>query len=313
MLLLGSCTLRRMNRAGTLLILASGACFGAMAIFGKLAYEEGVTIGTLLASRFVIASVMLWALLLIKRVAVRLSRRDLVIALALGAVGYAAQAGAYFLALDRVDASLLALLLYTYPVLVAAAAVALGRERLDVRRVAALLLASGGLAFMVLGAATGTLPPLGAVFGFAAGALYAVYILSSQGISARVRPEVLAAIVCSGAAVSLTAGSALIGDLRPGEVTAAGWGWLATLSAVSTVAAIALFFAGLKRVGPTAAAILSTAEPVMTVLLAFAVFGESLTPPQILGGLLVLMAVPVLHSRLPRARARRLELADARG
>ena len=88
--------------------------------------------------------------------------------------------------------------------------------------------------------------------------------------------------------------------LRPGELTAAGWGWLACLAVVSTVAAVSLFFAGLQRVGPTTASIVSTAEPVVTVLLAFLVFGELLGPVQLLGGALVLGAVLVLASYRPR-------------
>jgi drug/metabolite transporter (DMT)-like permease len=60
---------------------------------------------------------------------------------------------------------------------------------------------------------------------------------------------------------------------------------------VSTVGAVALFFAGLRRVGPTAASILSTLEPVVTVVLAFVVFSESLGPAQVAGGGLVLLAV----------------------
>ena len=49
--------------------------------------------------------------------------------------GYAAQSGLYFSALTRIDASLVALILYVYPVLVMAAAIALGRERASRRRV----------------------------------------------------------------------------------------------------------------------------------------------------------------------------------
>ena len=118
-----------------------------------------------------------------------------------------------------------------------------------------------------------------------------------EGIAGRVRPLVLAALVASGAAVVLTAGSALLGELRPGELTAAGWGWLACLAAISTVAAISLFFAGLKRVGPTTASILATVEPLVTVVLAFLVFGERLGAVQLAGGALVLVAVLVLHAQ----------------
>jgi drug/metabolite transporter (DMT)-like permease len=85
------------------------------------------------------------------------------------------------------------------------------------------------------------------------------------------------------------------GQLRPGDVTLAGWGWLACLATVSTVGAITLFFAGLSRVGPTSASILSTFEPVVTVVLAAAVLSEHLTPVQVGGGALVLKAVLVLR------------------
>ena len=51
-----------MRPSGTLMCLASGAAFGAMAVFGKLAYDEGVTVGTLLAVRFGMAAVLFWAI-----------------------------------------------------------------------------------------------------------------------------------------------------------------------------------------------------------------------------------------------------------
>jgi drug/metabolite transporter (DMT)-like permease len=285
--------------------LASGAAFGTMAIFGKLAYGEGATVATLLAIRFAFAAVAFWAVVLAgggRRELRGSGRRDVGIALALGACGYAVQAGCFFAALTRIDASLLSLLLYTYPAIVAGAAVALGRERIDGRRVAALLLASSGLVLVLAGAGTGALDPIGAALGLGAACVYTTYILVSEGVAGRMRPMALSAIVCSGATVSLTLGGAALGELRPGALTAAGWGWLACLGAVSTVAAIGLFFAGLRRVGPTAASILSTVEPVVTVVLAAIVFGELLGPVQLLGGALVLAAVPVLHASRGRRR-----------
>src|SRR3954471_7775076 len=152
------------SSSGTLMCLGSGAAFGAMAVFGKLAYGQGSTVGTLLSLRFTLAAALFW-LLLVARGATRelraLRRRDIAAGLALGACGYAVQAGCYFAALERIDASLLALLLYTFPVMVAVAAVALGRERLAPRRVVALALASSGLALVVGAAGAGTLEPLG--------------------------------------------------------------------------------------------------------------------------------------------------------
>jgi drug/metabolite transporter (DMT)-like permease len=116
-----------------------------------------------------------------------------------------------------------------------------------------------------------------------------------------VPPGALSALVCTGAGVSLATGSALLGELRPGALTVAGWGWIAGLALVSTVVAIGLFFAGLRRVGPTNAAILATVEPLMTAVLAFAVFGETLGAVQIAGGTLIIVAVLVLQTRARRA------------
>jgi drug/metabolite transporter (DMT)-like permease len=297
-----------MRFSGTILCLGSAAAFGAMAVFGKLAYENGATVGTLLAIRFILAASGLWLVLLVagRAVEVRaLPRRDVALAFALGACGYAAQAGGYFAALERIDASLLSLLLYTYPVMVALAALALGRERLDGRRIVALALASGGLALVLAGAGTGALDPLGVALGLGAAIVYSAYIITGEGIAGRVPPRLLAALVCTGAAATLTIGSALVGQLRPGALTGAGWGWLACLAGVSTVAAISLFFAGLRRVGPTSAAILSTVEPLVTVLLAMIVFGEMLGTVQLLGGVLVLGGVLALHAPLPGLRRHR--------
>ena len=292
--------LRAMRSAGTLLCLASGASFGAMAIFGKLSYDEGANVGTLLATRFVLAATVFWLVAALAgdlRELRGLGRREIGAGLALGTCGYALQAGCYFAALERIDASLLSLLLYTFPAMVAAAAVVLGRDRMDGRRLAALALTSAGLALVVAGAGTGALDPLGAALAITAALVYTTYILVSQGVLGSVSPRLLSALVCTGAALPLTLGSALLGDLRPGDVTPVGWGWLVCLAGVSTVGAILMFFAGLKRVGPTTASILATVEPVVTVVLAFLVFGERLTAIQIGGAVLVLAAVPVLHMR----------------
>jgi len=286
-------------RVGALLCLASAVAFGAMGIFGKLAYEHGATVGTLLAVRFVLAAALFWALVLgtgAARQLRTLPRRDICLAFALGAVGYSAQAGAYFAALKRLDASLLSLLLYTFPAMVTVAAIALGRERASRRRAGALVLASGGLFLVLAGAGAGALDPAGTVLGITAAVVYTTYILTSAGVAERVGPLLLSALVCTGAATTLTIATAVAGDLHPGNLTPAGFGWVTAIAVVSTVGAVSLFFAGLKRVGPTTASILSTAEPVTTVVLAFLAFGESLSPVQLGGGALVIGAVLILSA-----------------
>ena len=300
-----------MPSAGVLLCLGSACGFGAMAIFGKLAYDEGATVGTLLAVRFVLAAMFFWGIVVATGAVRRLRvvpRRDVLIALGLGALGYSAQAGAYFAALERLDASLLSLLLYTFPAMVTVAAILLGRERASGRKGVALGLASVGLCLVLAGAGAGALDPVGASLGVAAAVIYSTYILCSDGVASRVGPMLLSALVCTGAAVTLSVAGVAGGWVSPGAVSAEGYGWLAGIALVSTVAAVSLFFAGLSRVGPSTASILSTAEPVTTVLLAFLVFGEVLSGIQLLGGVLVVGAVFVLSVRIPPPEVAPLEL-----
>jgi len=286
-----------MQTRGTFFCLASGAAFGAMAIFAKLAYRHGTNVATVLSFRFLFAAALFWLLVLAGghlRELRSLNRRQVRAGLLLGACGYALQSGCYFTALEHIDASLLSLLLYTFPAMVAGAAVLIGRERMDSRRLTALALASSGLVLVLAGAGAGSLEAVGVALGLGAAVVYSTYILVSDRVVGGISPIVLSALVCSGAAVSLTLGSTVIGQLHPGAVDAEGWLWLASIALVSTVAAIGLFFAGLRLAGPTTASILATVEPLVTVVLAFLVFGETLSAVQIAGGMLVLSAVIVL-------------------
>ena len=294
-----------MPRSGAVLCLLSAACFGAMGIFGKLAYDENVSVGTLLGLRFVAAAAVLWLLVAATgglRELRGAGRRALGVAFALGAVGYALQAGLFFAALERIDVSLLSLLLYTYPAGVTVGALLLGRDRVDAVRLSALALASAGLVLVLVGPGAGTLDGLGAALALGAAGVYTAYILVSDGVVGSLPPLGLAALVLTGAAMTVLPAAVLLGDFDAGAPTAAGLGWIGAIALVSTVGAVVLFFAGLHRVGPSSASILSTCEPVVTVSLAFVVFGETLSGIQLVGGALVLAAVVVLNLRGTAAR-----------
>jgi drug/metabolite transporter (DMT)-like permease len=76
--------------------------------------------------------------------------------------------------------------------------------------------------------------------------------------------------------------------------TGMGWGVIAAIVVLATVVPVVTFLAGLRRIGATNAAMLSTLEPVVTVLLAALLLGEILKPVTLLGGALILAAVIIL-------------------
>jgi drug/metabolite transporter (DMT)-like permease len=278
------------------LVVGSAAGFGAMGVFGKLAFDAGVGIVTLLFVRFAIAAPVFWLAVASRRALAGTPPRTVLIGLALGAVGYATQAGLFFAALSRLDVSLLSLLLYTYPAFVTIAAIALGRETPNRRRIGALLASTSGVALVLAGAGAEGFDALGAAMGVAAALTYTAYILVCDTVALEALP--LSTLVTTGAAVTFGVAAVGSGSLDT-SFDPEGWLWLGLIALVSTVTAITLFFAGLRRVGPSMAAILSTFEPPVTVGLAFLVFGEALTALQLAGGALVLAAIVALNLGRP--------------
>jgi drug/metabolite transporter (DMT)-like permease len=287
-----------LRRAGLLLCLISGASFGAMAIFAKLAYDDGASVIATLSARFLLAASVFWVI-----VAVRgtlrgkgIPRASLLAALALGGIGYSTQAGLFFGALERIDASLASLLLYAYPAFVTVGAILIGRERPDARKVCALVAASGGVMLVLLGAGGADLDALGAAMALGSGIAYAGFLLCSDRLLGRLDPLVLSALVTTGAGVVTTIG-AVATDRSPTALSLPAFGWIVCIALISTVVAVGTAYAGMQRVGPSTASILFTTEPVVTVALAALAFGESLAAVQLLGGAFVLSAVLLLATQ----------------
>lgn len=282
---------------GVLFCLLSAACFATLGVFGELATDAGAGLASLLLVRFGIAAALFWiAARGLTRVR-GLPRRTVATGLALGAVGYSLQAVLFFAAIERMDVSLVSLLLYTYPAFVTVAALVLGRTEPSARIAGALVVTSAGLALVLLAAGTGSFDLAGALFAVAAALTYTTYILVSETVVGRVDPFALSALVLSGGTATFAVFGVASGELDL-ALSGEAWLWLTAMAVVSTFVAVSAFFAGLRSVGSSEAAILSTFEPPVTVLLAFLALGERLTAAQLAGGALVLGAIIVLQ--LPR-------------
>jgi len=289
---------RRDHSIGVALTLLSAITFGASGVLAKVAYAGGSRVATLLAGRFTLAALLMWALVAWRRPAFPAWPVALG-ALALGGVGYAGEAAFYFSALERLDASLVALLLATYPVLVLAAAVAFGRERPDRRRAVALGGALAGAALVLGGAQVGALSGAGLMFAAAATVAYATYVLLADRFTARVDGLLLATLVVTGAAIGTLTFGGSTGSLAASALEPSGIAAIVALALVATVVPIAAFLLALPRVGPGTASILSTFETVVGVGLAALLLGESLDLLQSLGAALVIGAVVALQLGAP--------------
>jgi drug/metabolite transporter (DMT)-like permease len=275
---------------GALLVALSASAFGAMPIFGRYAYAGGTDVLGLLTLRFLIGGALLTAVA--RRRGVPWPRgRTLWGIVAMGALGYVGQSLCYFIALQHAQASLVALLLYLYPAFVTVLAALWLGERLTRVKAAALVLCLGGSALMVGG---GHGEPLGIALALASAVVYSLYIVAGARVARGVDPLATTALVCLSAA-AVFCGMSLVRTLSGAAphwpATPMAWGAVVAISLVSTVTAMLAFFAGLARLGAARTSMLSTLEPVVTVLLAAILLGERLMPLQWCGGAAVLAAV----------------------
>lgn len=285
---------------GTLLILASAGMFGAMAIFAKFAYAAGATVATTLFLRFFIASTIIWTGIAVTG-AVRfdLPRRVWAACVLLGGLGYTAQSLLFFTALRYISASLAALLLYVYPLTVTLLSAAFLGERIDGRKGLALGAAAVGL-LLVLGRNLGPVSGTGIVLALLAAGVFSAYIIISRLTLRHVSPVAASAVIMPAACVAFALYGGLGGQIRF-ELPVRAYAAIGGMALVSTVLAIVAFFAGLKRVGASRTAILSTFEPIVTVLLGAALLGERLAPGQLAGGAFILSSVFLLYGSTERA------------
>jgi drug/metabolite transporter (DMT)-like permease len=277
--------------AGVALTLASAVLLSGLGVTTQLAFDAGATVGTLLSGRFVVAAATLWPLVWLIR-ARRPARRQVVAGLLLG-VGYSAHAWLFSTSLARLDAGLVDLLLFTYPALVMLGAVALGRERWNGRRALALGTAGGGTALVLLGGLH-SIDALGAALALGSAVAYAAYILISAGQLERTDPLLLIALVTTGAAVTLTGAAAAQDDVSL-DGGANAFALIAVVGLVAT-AGMSTFVAGIRRLGPSRASIVSAVQPALTPVLGFLIFADRLGPQQLLGGVLVVAAVLIVET-----------------
>jgi drug/metabolite transporter (DMT)-like permease len=246
--------------------------------------------------RVALAATLLLAIILVDRTPFP-PRRDILALMGLGVLGNAIYQYFFVMGISRTRASDAALVIAATPAFIAIIGRIRGTERTARRGVIGILLSILGIGLVVLGTTSGTngqaslLGDLLVLCGSLAWAIYTVYL---KPYTARVPGLQLSAFTMLGGAIPL-----LI--VAWPAVTHADWahlpsrGWLAIVYSGVGALVIAYYFwyRGVRVIGPTRTAMYSNLQPVIAVLVAWAMLGEQPTAWQgmgaacILGGLLM--------------------------
>ena len=276
-------------------------------MLGRLAMNLGVDPLSLVTWRTLFAVGLIFpALLLFRRRLLLIPLRSVPLFAPLG-LCQAVNFVAFFQAVARLEVGVAVSLFYVYPVLATVLAWAALREPFSLQRGLALAsAAAGALLVSGLGQGTGSLSLAGIAWCLLAATSYAAYVLLMK-VSVRGHPPARV-LACSLAFTGLLLLVQPLGSrslLTPHPIRA--WGVIALLALGPTLLGYSLFAAALKRIDLGTASILSTLEPGLASLLAFAVLGERLGSLQIVGLVLIVSGAAIAQGRdVRRGRRDRL-------
>ena len=283
---------------GAVLVLLAASFWATFGLFAKVLYARGFTPLELASVRAAMgfAAAALW--LLPRRVPVRITPRDLPFLAAYGALGFALFETVFLLALERTSIAIAAALLYTAPAFVLLASRLLWHEHIPAWKLGALAMVLLGV-MLVTGAldalrtGTGHLSPAAFGLGLGAGAGYALYTLFSKVATRRFGGDASLFWSFFFAALALWVLASPVAPLirRPDSLLL-----LLALGVVPTLVPYALYLAALRRLRASTAAMLASLEPVIAVLLAVVVLGESLDTARA-AGIALIVGAAVLISR----------------
>lgn len=269
--------------------------YAFLPIFVKNIQPSGLQPLDIALWRFAFATPIIWLLLIALRTPQPdkpLPRRGL---LGLGVL-LAGAALSAFVGLTYIQASTYVLLFYSYPAMVALINFVRG-ERLPALSWVALALTTVGIALTVpdFGAGLTAEAWLGVLIAFVNAFLVAIYfIINGHVMRGHRAMRRASAWAISGALIVILLTVPARGDVMlPPDVQT--WGLLLALAVVSTVLPIFMFMIGIQKLGASRAAILSTVEPIGTLILATLLLGEVIQPVQLFGGALIIGSVILLQ------------------
>ena len=277
-------------------------------LFAKALYGMGLTFHDVAAIRSVLAvpgfALLAWLYRshINRTPDVMTHRKDLLLAAAFVLLCYYLGALANFYALTIVAASVERPLLFAYPIFVVLITTLLHRRAPSKPVVLALLLTTMGVT-LVTGALNASLTAeqwTGIGWISFCSFTIAIYFLVSAKLTQRLGSSFFTFIAMTSAAVGFLGHYQIARGWQNIDLSGSAWLMLAALIVFSTVLPLLLMAEGVRRVGASRAALISTLGPPATAIMAYYLTGEMLTLSQLAG--IGLVIIGVLSLELGRSR-----------
>lgn len=285
------------QRKGILSIILSSLGFGTLGLWGKWGYQAGFSPLTLMSVRFILASILLWCILLtLFRKHIRVTVLILARFALQGGVFYATVAIGFFYSLQHLPAAIATIIFYLHPVFTFILASILLKERPAWQSMVSLICVIVGVVFLIgrIHVSGGTNYVWGVLSSMGAGFMYSVFTISNQVWADDIKSVVSTTYTVSFAAIT----TVLLSKLSPKslfDLTTPMWLIALGIAVFGTVVGILFYIVSVRSLGASQTAVCSALEPLLGALLAVIFLGERLSLLQILGGALIVTSISWLQ------------------
>ena len=254
---------------------------------------------SVLLFRYVIGIPILAAIMQVRNVSFRLHKEEILPVAILGIL-MAISSLTLFASYNYMNSGIASTLLFIYPIMVAVMMIFFFHEKFKISVVCCLLVMCAGLALLLKPQGDNEVSIVGVLLVALSALTYALYIVFtnvSHIIRAIPTTKLLFYVLCFGSMLYLVM-IPLGFELRTPAVQS-GWLSLIALAAIPTVLSLACTTRAIQLIGSTSTAIFGALEPISAVLLSVCLLGQSITPRDIMGGLLIVIATLMVIAEKP--------------
>ena len=294
-----------MNRIfrGYLFVILSAILFGCLPLAANIAYDNGLNALSLVFYRNLFALPILYLPIRLRGEPLRVSRQEFTNILPLSILGFCITPALLFTSYNYLPAGTSTTFHFIYPAMTILGGVVLFRQKVGWGRVFCVLLCSVGI--LLFYEPGGALDPFGSALALASGVTYALYIilLDYFRLESLSRFKLSFYISATCAAVMLVV-CLVTGTFRlPGNALCLGVCFLTAF--LAGAAANVLFQNGTLIIGGQRASILSTFEPITSIVTGVLIFSDPFTLRSALGTVCVLAATVLIAVFDMRTQAQR--------
>lgn len=278
---------------GFVAVIISAVIFGCMPLMAKYTYSQGSNPLSTTFYRFFLPLPALFLLVKSnKNVSVSISFDELKKVAIAAIFGFGATALLLFMSYNYIPSGMATTIHFIYPVFVIVGCILFFKEKPSIVKIISAALCVVGIVMFY--DKEGQINIVGMALAFASGITFSFYTvyLDKSGLK-EMNNFKLTFYLCSVSSVMLLIFSVVSGSFTY-AVTLSGWAMLLGLALLVSLGAVCLFQLGVKVIGPQNTAILSTFEPITSIVIGVFIFRESFGLRTFLGVVMILSAITLV-------------------